>query len=404
MVPIRTASVSEPDPTYKVLTLAVRVIGRSGVAARAAVTAYTRRTVDEQGSRGTGRRSDDDRDDDVRARETDQEYSWGGKPGEDFGPIAPPGQESAGRPRPPTPLDARLEPGWPAPDPLAAAQADATQHRATLRFERPPRRPGVPLRPDGQFSQAVRRRRPWGAILALLGALVILAGLAGAALYVITGQELLAARQQVATAVASPAAAGSPVPGAPPLPAASPALSAASPRPVATSRPAASPTLLAFGAPTSTPLPTRTPAPGPTARSAPTGLPPPVIFAPPPGLRFASATPIRPGTPQPTRTAPPVQPPRLPTVATRVWSDQVLHRIGEDASICGQSPGGSSAEVTVIAPDRSTRTLGEFPTPSERVCYPLTLDQPELWVLTIIVRDAGRNEIDRQSAALWVSR
>jgi hypothetical protein len=249
----------------------------------------------------------------------------------------------------------------------------------------------------------VRRRRPWGTTLALLGALVVLASLAGGALYLIAGQGLLAPRQQIVTGVASPSPAGSPIPGAPPLPAASPALSAASPRPAPASRPAASPTPLAFGAPTSTPLPTRTPAPGPTARPSATGLPAPVIFATPPGLRFASATPIRPGTPQPTRTVPPV-PSRLPAIATRVWSDQVLHRIGEDASICGQSNSGSSAEVTVIAPDRSTRSLGEFPTPSERVCYSLTVDQPELWVLTIIVKDASRNEIDRQSAALWVSR
>ena len=114
------------------------------------------------------------------------------------------------------------------PDPLAAAQADATQHRATLRFERPPGHPGVPLRPDGQFSQAVRRRRPWGTILALLGALVVLAGLAGGALFLIVGQGLLAPRQQIATAVASPAPRRLADPGIAGR-ASSPALSAASP-------------------------------------------------------------------------------------------------------------------------------------------------------------------------------
>jgi len=58
----------------------------------------------------------------------------------------------------------------------------------------------------------------------------------------------------------------------------------------------------------------------------------------------------------------------------------------------------------VIAPDRSTRTLGEFATPTERVCYSVKVDQPELWVLTLIIKDASGAEIDRQSAALWVSR
>jgi hypothetical protein len=40
----------------------------------------------------------------------------------------------------------------------------------------------------------------------------------------------------------------------------------------------------------------------------------------------------------------------------------------------------------------------------ERICYTLTVDQAELWVLTLIIRDANANEVDRQSAALWVSR
>jgi hypothetical protein len=232
----------------------------------------------------------------------------------------------------------------------------------------------------------------------VLGALVVLGGLAGGALYLIVGQGLIASPQQIVAKVASPVPAGSPILSAAPVPTGSPAPAAAS------SGPAASPTPLALGAPSATPRPTRSPAPSPTARPAPTGLPAPVIFATPPGLRFASATPIRLGTPQPTRTAPPIPSPRLPIVTTRVWSDQVLHRIGEDASICGQSGSGSSAELTVIAPDRSTRTLGEFATPSDRVCYSLALDQPELWVLTLIVKDASGAEIDRQSAALWVGR
>ena len=40
----------------------------------------------------------------------------------------------------------------------------------------------------------------------------------------------------------------------------------------------------------------------------------------------------------------------------------------------------------------------------ERVCFTLKVDQPELWVLTLIVRDGGGVEIERQSGAIWVSR
>ena len=89
---------------------------------------------------------------------------------------------------------------------------------------------------------------------------------------------------------------------------------------------------------------------------------------------------------------------------TRAWSDQVIHRVGDDASICGQTSAGSSAELVVLVPDRTTRTLGEFATPAERVCFALKVDQPELWVLTLIVKDGGGVEIERQSGAIWVSR
>ena len=81
-----------------------------------------------------------------------------------------------------------------------------------------------------------------------------------------------------------------------------------------------------------------------------------------------------------------------------------MHKVGDDASICAQTNAGASAQVLVIAPDRSARTLGEFSTPAERVCHTLKVDQPDLWVLTLIIRDANANEIDRQAAALWVSR
>ena len=133
-------------------------------------------------------------------------------------------------------------------------------------------------------------------------------------------------------------------------------------------------------------------------------MPTPPALVTPPGLRFPTATPARIGSPQAARTPPPIPPARLPNVLTRVWSEQVVHRVGDDASICGQTNSGASAQLIVIAPDRSPRTLGEFATPAERVCHTLNVDQPDLWVLTLIIRDADAKEIDRQSAALWVSR
>ena len=66
---------------------------------------------------------------------------------------------------------------------------------------------------------------------------------------------------------------------------------------------------------------------------------------------------------------------------TRVWSDQVLHRVGDQASICGAAATGANAQLTVIAPDQSTQTLGEFQPPSERVCFTMRLDQPGIGVL-----------------------
>jgi hypothetical protein len=133
-------------------------------------------------------------------------------------------------------------------------------------------------------------------------------------------------------------------------------------------------------------------------------LPTPPALVTPPGLRFPTSTPARIGSPQAARTPPPIPAPRLPSVLTRVWSEQVVHKVGDDASICAQTSYGASAQLIVIAPDRSARTLGEFATPAERICYILKVDQSDLWVLTLIIRDADANEIDRQAAALWVSR
>jgi hypothetical protein len=338
--------------------------------------------VDDQGSRGPARRPDDDQIGDEQAPETDQDYYWGGKPGEDFGPIAPPGpRPTSGERRPLSPLDGDDETIR-----TASTRLRSTEHGSTLG--------GEPLRPDGVFTQPARRHR-WRPIVTAFGALLVLSGLTAAVLFVISRQGVLGL-----------------MPGAPIAnPSSTPAPAIASPVPPATQSPtaassavAAPPTPLTLGAPSPSPAPVRSPASRPTARPSPAILPTPPALVTPPGLRFPTSTPARLSTPQLFRTPPPIPSPRLPTVSTRVWSDQVIHRVGEDASICGQTSSGSSAQLVVIAPDRSTRTLGEFATPTERVCYSVKVDQPELWVLTLIIKDASGAEIDRQSAALWVSR
>jgi hypothetical protein len=88
----------------------------------------------------------------------------------------------------------------------------------------------------------------------------------------------------------------------------------------------------------------------------------------------------------------------------RVWSERAIHRVGEQASICGAAPSGATAEVSVIGPDRTNRSLGEFQPPSERVCYAMKVDDAGLYVLSLIVKDSNGVETDRQSAALFVSR
>ena len=352
-------------------------------------------TVDDQGSRGRGRRPDDDRAGDERAGEADQEYFWSGKPGEDFGPMAPPeplptaGERRGGASRSPSDETARVDTSR--PDPF---RTDAAASRTAAR------RPGVagqPLRPDGVFTQPPRRRR-WGLLLGLLGGLVALGALAGAALFVTLRPGMLGLGQETPVAAPAPTLAPSPAAASPAAPA-KPAVTVPSPVP------AASPTPLTIGAPSPAPAPARSPAASPAARVTPALLPtPPALVTPPGGLRFPTSTPARIASPQAAWTPPPIPPPRLPNVLTRVWSEQVVHKVGDDASICAQTGSGASAQLLVIAPDRSARTLGEFATPAERVCHTLKVDQPDLWVLTLIIRDANANEIDRQAAALWVSR
>jgi hypothetical protein len=128
------------------------------------------------------------------------------------------------------------------------------------------------------------------------------------------------------------------------------------------------------------------------------------VFVTPPGLRFATSTPARLGTPTPPRTPPTIPTARPVSFLGRVWSEQVLHRVGDQASICGSAATGVSAQLTVIGPDRNVRILGEFQPPAERVCYTMPLNEAGLYVLSLIVKDASGNEIDRQSGALSAGR
>lgn len=81
-----------------------------------------------------------------------------------------------------------------------------------------------------------------------------------------------------------------------------------------------------------------------------------------------------------------------------------MHRVGDTALICGQATTGGTAELMVIEPDRASQKVGEFTPPAERVCFARKVEKPGLYVLSIIIKEAGGNETDRQSATFWVSR
>jgi hypothetical protein len=341
--------------------------------------------VDDHGSSTPGRRPEADHGDGERDRSPDQEYFWEGKPGEDFGPIlpapsGPPSRERRGpiADNPASPSAVRATPTGR----VATSSGDGARTQA------------VPARPARR-----RSRRP---ILTAVGALLVLGALAAAVLFVITRQ---ATESTVAPGAGTlgPVAESSPI-ASPAAPAASPAAaSAASPAP------AVSPTALALAPGTASPQPAavRSPSPiaGGTVRPTPVIFPtPPALVTPPAGARFPTATPARLGTPGATRTPPAVPTVRPPSIFTRVWSDQAIHKVGDQASICAAAASGASAQVQVIGPDRSTRTLGELQPPAERVCYAMKVDEPGLYVLSLIVKDANGGEIDRQSAALFVGR
>jgi hypothetical protein len=482
------------------------------------VRPYTQQAVDDYGSRGTGKPADDGPVGKGRAPEPDPVYDWGGKPGEDFGPMpAPPGAAAPGSSAPagtpvPGPAPWPEADPWPAPEtaarPIPADREPSdpsdtpeppTEHLLSeqawsarpspvsppvddtaplLRPEREPRfheggtpdewtrttpidrgpagpwnepdvryDPDVPIDVDVDAATSVRRsvgrgavplsvrrqrRRPLAGLVALL---IVLGVLVGVVFAVLSRQNAPLAQTAPSTPAPTPVA-GAASPGAAPglaiLPIATSTVVRAGPSPVLTFTPeavvldeptpdapaaapppaAASPeptlTPLALGPPSGTPFPgtprAGIPTPRTAVRSTPAGRAPtmPALVTPPPGVRFPTSTPAR--VAQPTRTPPTVPTVRPLTFTTRIWSEQTLHRQGDDASICGQATTGASAEMFVLGPDRTNQALGQFTPPAERVCTALKLDTVGLYVLTLIVKDGSGNETDRQSAALYVSR
>lgn len=177
---------------------------------------------------------------------------------------------------------------------------------------------------------------------------------------------------------------------------------AASPAPTS----AASPTPLQVGAaPAGSPTPLPRPTFGSTvapARSSPAAVvPTPPAIVGPSGARFPTPTPPRGATP--VRSPPPIPTLAAVNLFTRVWSERTLHQVGDDVSICAQAASGAVGKVSVLAPDRSTRALGEIRPPADKTCYTMRADQPGLYVLSLNLFDATGREVERQSAALWVN-
>lgn len=465
---------------------------------------YTQRAVDDYGSRGPGKPADDGPVGKGRSPEPDPVYDWGGKPGEDFGPMpaplgaaspapppapAPEVRETPAPPAGPEPSSEQpwSEPAWSArPSPVGdtaplprleqesepryrddgrpdewtrttpidrsspSGRSTPVDHGTAGPWNEPDVRydPDAPIDVDVDAATSVRRsvgrgsvplaarrqrRRPLAGLVALL---IVLGALVGVVLAVLSRQNAQLGLPAPAVPAPTPVA-GAASPGAAPglaiLPIATSTVVRAGPSPVLTFTPeavvldeptpetlpaAASPVAATSPAPTLTPLtlrpPSGSPLPGTARARTPTpravvqstqaasvsSMPP--LVTPPPGVRFPTSTPAR--IAAPTRT-----PPTIPTVrplnfTTRIWSEQTLHRQGDDASICGQATTGATAEMFVLGPDRTNRALGEFTPPVERVCTTLTLDTTGLYVLTLIIKDSSGNETDRQSAALYVGR
>jgi hypothetical protein len=355
--------------------------------------------VDDLNTRGSGTRRDDDPVADADRSGSDQDYFWESKPGEDFGPLPPPS---------PDPPPNRRRPSVIADD-APSTSPDSPTRRAPAAA---PRRlsKGDAYRFDGR-DEPPRPNRGRRALLVVVGILVVLVGIVGAALVVVSRQaagvttapatsntdpnlDALRTRDTLSTATLSTPVA--PLLTSTPLPS-----------------PAASPTplILTQVTPAVSPVAARTPGAqaSPAARTSPVIAPTfPSSIAPPSGSRFPTSTPARlgtPSTPAPTRTAPPVPTARPVSFLARVWSEPTMAAaVGDQVSICGSASAGASAEIIVIAPDRSTTTLGSFQPPTERVCQPFRPAAQGLYVLTLIVKDANGVETDRQAGTLWIGR
>jgi hypothetical protein len=389
--------------------------------------------VDEHEAGGTGGPSSGDEAGAEHDRGPVNEYTWEGRPGEDFGPIAPPPPRPRLPSKPPTPderpasgpddrpaagPDERSSPDEPPssglrrPHPIATDlppdDETDTDRIPVLTRNRPSEPEPTERQPRVSFvpTAASPRRRRWRPILTAIGALILVVGLAAAMLTVISRQALESGTREPGAATGTEASPVAQAPLASPAVTSSPQATPAPTQQAATvPSPArtASPTPLALAPPTASPAPTRSPVAA--SRATPAIVPTlSSIFVTPPGLRFATSTPARIGTPFPTRTPPPIPTLRPITFSSRVWSDQVLHHVGDDALICASATNGARAQMTVIAPDRSTRTLGELQPPAERVCYSMHLDDPGLYVMTLIITDAAGTEIDRQSGVLSADR
>ena len=263
----------------------------------------------------------------------------------------------------------------------------------------------------------------------MLAVLLVLGGLVGGVLLVLSRQnvtserELSEADEPPGLAVASPAA--SPEAGGTPAVAGSPAAGSpvaqapASPTaPVATATPAA---VLGLGTVIPGASPAATGSPGatspPATRATPTSIArtatpraasspmamatptPPNLF--PPGLRFPTNTPARIVA---TRTPPPVPTSRPPEANIPLRVDRTAYKVGEDASVCAQATHGSSAQISVMGPDGSQRRLVEFQPPADRVCQILKLESPGIYVLTLTVTDGGGRELERHATVISAAR
>lgn len=337
--------------------------------------------MDENGAGARGGRSGKRQQDASRTADSHQEYSWESKPGEDFGPIAPPPSTtpSTGPPPPGTGFG------------MSRSQTNADTVRIAA---------ATPTTTDSRS-----RRRSWRPIFPVLGVLVVLAGLIGGALVVLSRQSATRPGEPVAqvtpppvlavaSTVASPSVVAKPAVGGSPAASIGSPVAAGSPAPV-----------LGLGTVVpGTPAPASNPgatSPQATSRTLPAASATLPSLISPPGLRFPTSTPARIVA---TRTPPPIPTLRPAVVNPPLRVDRSLYKVGEDASVCAQASTGSSAQILVMMPDSSQRTLGEFQPPADRVCQAFRLDTPGTYVLTLTVKDSTGREVERHATVVTAAR